>query len=272
MAGLGCTTLWRNLIVLCTSALCLFETGCGTTQTAQGLERTTKGILRKVEPTGTLDEVERRGAMWEQIKLTVESIDTSRLNEAVESLYHLIEKIQSRIDAISPEAITQSESKILASLEAIQADVESAQLRRPARAVEQAADQIEHKVGQINVGSLNLLTRELTATLGDFRDSLDRITKNVDGVLSEMEMLVASVNDRVNAVSTEEFYKSAASLRESSTRLSVTAAELPRLTQQVTDTLSTVRLGVYIVLGVACVFGLIGMSLLLRVVRGGSDD
>jgi len=249
-------------------ATLLVSSGCQTTQRAldAGGERA-RAIIGGVDPTGLAQETEERRKFWDAARSRLEAMDIDALNTAIVDASITLAQLSERVEAVSPDTISEMLRSIGESLAAVHAQLNELKLQEVVTTTQDLARTADQKLAAIDPEQVNALLRDTDATVVELCDTVSWLSGNVDRTLSETQTLLRSVNESLRGMPFDETRAALVELSPTLGSLRQTTQEFPTLAQAAARALTAATLVLHMAAGVLVLLGLLVVIWMVRALR-----
>ncbi|HNQ22036.1 MAG TPA: hypothetical protein PKK06_02975 [Phycisphaerae bacterium] len=256
-------TAWA--VCLVAVALPCLPAGCHTAdKVVQSGTARTRALIGKIEPTGTVQEVEKRGEFWDAARGRLDQLDVEAVNATLRELEQLTQCARERVEAVSPEEVAQLRANLAASAEALQQQLADAPIRRAATAVLNVAETLDSRLRVLELDRVNILLQQANAALDDLRAAVEQLRTNLTTSFEDTQRVLQQAQKTVQSLPNEELRQAVVGVQEALAATQVRLNELPVLSQQAQVTLRSLRLAAQVATATLVIIALCGLRYLFR--------
>lgn len=203
----------RTLILLLPLAAVL--AGCETTgRVVETGGDKTRDLIGKVEPTGTLKEIEARRSAFDELRLRLEELDVEGFNALVASLTASAEKLAQHVDRIPSENLAALERDVSRTVAAVRTQAEAARLDETTSAVRTLTATLADKSSELDVSKINELVAEMIETVDELQSAAHTLETHTAGTLERVDQLLSESVERISALPADELREAVSSFAE----------------------------------------------------------
>lgn len=262
-------------VLLLVAPLITALAGCETTgQVVEKGGQKTRDLIGKVEPTGTIKEIDARRTAFDELRLRLEELDVEGFNALVASLVASANKLAEHVDRIPSENLAELERDVSRTVAAVRTQAESAKLDETTSSIRALTATLDEKSRQLDVAKVNELIAEMTETVDELQQAAHTLETRSAATLERVDQLLSESVERISALPADElreavssFAQTTAAAEEAIVPVRQSVSRFPATMANLDTTLRSLQLTFRVATGVLVLVGAYTIVWLFRARR-----
>lgn len=264
-----------RVLLLCLSCIPLLLAGCETTgNVVEKGGQKTRDLIGKVEPTGTIKEIEARRTAFDELRLRLEELDVEGFNTLVASLTATAEKLAEHVDRIPSGNLAELERDVSRTVASVRTQTEAAKLDETTSSLRALTATLDEKSKELDIAKINELVAEMTETVDELQQAAHTLETRSAATLERVDQLLSESVERISALPADElreavssFAQTTAAAEEAIIPVRQSVSRFPATMANLDMTLRSLQLTFRVATGVLVLVGAYTIVWLLRMRR-----